>query len=95
TEIVDKIEKRESLLTTHDCVYYKQRLPLETRRDLYFELNKTFPYLNFEEEEIVPIAEQSFLQQRYAEIEEFEERHRQHIIAEEILAKDYFKNINT
>ena len=83
--------KQEPLLTTHDCIYYKQRLPQATADDIHYQLREAFPLLSFEHEAITPIAEDDFYQQRYAEADAFAREHREHIAREEIAAQEYFR----
>lgn len=73
----------EPLLTTHDCVYFKQKLPASTVVDATYQLQQTFPYLRFEHAAIYPIADDAQFAAQFAEVEEFEALHRQHIAREE------------
>jgi hypothetical protein len=82
--------QQEPLLTTHDCIYYKKRLTQSTVDNIYYQLREAFPLLSFEHEEITPIAEDEFYQQRYADVELFEREHREHIAREEVAAKENY-----
>ena len=57
--------------------------------DASYLLNQKFPYLRFEEEEIVPIVEDAYFAARYAQANQFEQEHKQRIAAEELLARGY------
>ena len=83
--------QQEPLLTTHDCIYYKQRLQQHTVDDIHYQMREAFPLLSFEHEAITPIAEDDFYQQRYAEADAFAREHREHIAREEKAAKEYFR----
>jgi hypothetical protein len=89
SDIVFDMTQQETLLTTHDCIYYKNRLSLNVRHDATNFLNQTFPYLRFEEEEIVPIMEDELFNARFADAEQFEQEHLQRIKEQELLARNY------
>lgn len=83
---------QEPLLTTHDCLYFKQKLPASTVADATYLLQQTFPYLRFEHEAIYPIADDTQYAARVAEWEQFEAAHRQHMAQEEQRAYQHFLN---
>jgi hypothetical protein len=83
------LAEQEALLTTHDCVYFKQKLPASTLVDATYQLQQQYFYLRFEHAAIYPIAEDTYFTARFAEVEEFETLHRQHIANEERLAAQH------
>ena len=82
------LTKQEPLLTTHDCIYLKQKLSASQITDITYQLQQTYPYLRFEYEPIFPIATQEQIEKRNAELNQFEQAHREHIRREEIYALD-------
>ena len=74
---------QEALLTTHDCVYFKQKLPNSIVLDATYQLQEKFPYLRFEHKEIYPIAEQTQYEARFADAADFALEHLQHLEREE------------
>ena len=84
-----EVQEIESLLTTHDCLYFKQRLTAESIKDINYHLNKTFQYLRFEHEEIYPIVEDEFFNARYSEQDMDSQRHKEFIINEQRRAESY------
>ncbi len=85
------LTKQEPLLTTHDCVYFKNPLPASVIVDATILLQQTFPYLRFEEQEIVPIMEDDLFNARYADFDNYEKEHKQLIVEQEALAPAYIK----
>lgn len=77
------------LLTTHDCVYFKQKLPASVVLDATVQLQDTFPFLRFEHEAIYPIADAAQFAARFNEADHFEEQHKQHIADETKRAENY------
>jgi hypothetical protein len=73
---------QEPLLTTHDCIYFKQKLPVSQVLDITMQLQEQFPYLRFEHEAIYPIAGDAEYEARFAEADAFELAHKLHIEAE-------------
>jgi len=88
-ELVSDMTQQEPLLTTHDCIYFKNKLSANVKIDAAYLLNQKFPYLRFEEEEIIPIVEDAHFASRYAEANQFEQEHKQRIKEEELLAQKY------
>jgi hypothetical protein len=84
-----KLAEQEALLTTHDCVYFKQKLSADNVKDITYQLQHTFPYLRFEHEPIYPIVEESYHSARFAETEKFEREHKQLITEQEIATQGY------
>lgn len=89
SDLVLDMTQQEPLLTTHDCIYYKNKLPASVKVDASYLLNQTFPYLRFEEREIVPIVEDAYFVARYAQTIQFEQEHKQRIKEQELLARNY------
>ncbi len=83
--------KQDALLTTHDCIYFKQKLPASIVVDATYLLQRTFPYLRFEHEAIYPIADEAQFDARFAEAELMEQEHRQRIEVEERVARKHEK----
>ena len=81
--------KQEPLLTTHDCVYFKQKQPASVVVDATYQLQQTFPFLRFEHEAIYPIADDLHFAARFSEAERFERQHAQHIAEETKRAENY------
>ena len=89
SDLVESMTQQEALLTTHDCIYYKNKLPASVKVDASYLLNQTFPYLRFEEDEIVPIVEDEYFAIRFAQTIQFEQEHKQRIEEQELLAGNY------
>ena len=89
SDLVADMTQQEPLLTTHDCIYYKNKLPASVKVDASYLLNQKFPYLRFEEEEIVPIVEDAYFAARFAQTIQFERKHVQRIKEQELLARNY------
>jgi hypothetical protein len=83
------LAKQEPLLTTHDCIYFKQPLTSEQVIDITLKLQETFTYLRFEHERIYPLAGDPAYEARLREEEEAEREHRLRIEAETERAKHY------
>ncbi len=81
--------EQEPLLTTHDCIYFKQKLPARVVVGATEKLQQTFPFLRFEHEPIYPIAGDDYYAALSAEQERFEAEHRQRIEAEKRRAALY------
>lgn len=84
-----EIAKQEPLLTTHDCIYFKQKLPASVEADLNYLLKLEFPFLCFEHEAIYPIVEQEHFDARFADADRFVLEHLQHLEDEEIDGQRY------
>ena len=85
------VVQQEPLLTTHDCIYFKQKLPASVVADVSVQLQDTFPHLRFEHKAIHPIAEDSYFAQRISDADSLELEHKQHIVEEEIAAQGYLQ----
>lgn len=83
---------QEELLTTHDCIYFKQKISSEKIKDISVKLQEQFPYLCFEHERIYPITGDDAYEARFAEIDQFEREHREFIAAETENARWYKPN---
>jgi hypothetical protein len=79
--------EQEPLLTTHDCLYFRQKLPASVIVDVTVKLQDTFQFLRFEHEAIYPIAEQDQFEARRNEVKRVEAEHRRFIAEQEELAK--------
>ncbi len=80
---------QEPLLTTHDCIYFKQKLPNYLVLDITVKLQQSFPYLRFEHEKIYPIADSEQFDKRFEEQLAFENEHANSIAKEELAARHY------
>jgi hypothetical protein len=76
------LAEQEPLLTTHDCIYFKQKLPASVVVDATYQLQQQYPYLRFEHEAIYPIAEDEYHVARFSEAEQYERQHYEFIAAE-------------
>ena len=83
------LAQQEPLLTTHDCLYFKQKLPAELVKDATTKLQETFAFLRFEHEAIYPIAEQDQFEARFDDAKRFEAEHQQRIAEQTKIAKIY------
>ncbi len=77
-----KLAKQDELLTAHDCIYFKQKLPASVCVDATYLLQQRFPYLRFEHEAIYPIANDVQYAARFADTDLIEQEHRNCIAAE-------------
>ncbi len=77
-----KLAKQDELLTAHDCIYFKQKLPASVCVDATYLLQQTYPYLRFEHEAIYPIADNVQYAARFADTDLIEQEHRNCIAAE-------------
>ena len=84
-----EFSEQAALLTTHDCVYFKRRLPAHVVLDATFKLQQTFPYLRFEHEAIFPIVDDAEFAARFSEADRFELEHKQRIAEQTEIAKLY------
>jgi hypothetical protein len=82
-EEFEKLSGQKALLTTHDCIYFKQKLSSEAVLDITVQLQQTYPYLRFEHEAIYPITDQQTYDSRFAEQVEYERQHKELIAAKE------------
>jgi hypothetical protein len=78
------------LLTTHDCIYFKQKLPASVVVDATHQLQQTYPYLRFEHEAIYPIATDQYYADLRVEADEFERQHHAFIADETKRAALYY-----
>jgi hypothetical protein len=88
-EQFEQLSGQKALLTTHDCIYFKQKLPASAILNITDELQQTFPYLRFEYEPIYPITDKQTYDSRFAEADEYERQHKALIAAKSIEHKDY------
>lgn len=79
----------EPLLTTHDCLYFKTKLPLSFFQDMHFYFSRVFPLLTFEHEAIIPIHAFEDHNKRKTEIDIIQLEHKRFILEQERIAKDY------
>jgi len=82
-----ELAQQEPLLTTHDCLYFKQKLPASVVLDATVKLQDTFTFLRFEHEPIFPIAEQDQFEARRNEVKRVEAEHRRFIAEQTELAE--------
>ena len=73
------LAQQDPLLTTHDCLYFKQKLPASVAVDVTLQLQQTFRYLRFEHQAIYPIADDKQFDARFADAISFEQEHQQRI----------------
>ena len=73
------LAQQEPLLTTHDCLYFKQKLPASVVVDVTMQLQQTLPFLRFEHQAIYPIADEVQFDARFADADSFELQHQQRI----------------
>jgi len=71
------------VLWTHDCLYYKEKLPSDVAADVGYFLRKRFPLINFEYEGVWPIQADEDMGRIFSEADELTEQHRKFIEAEE------------
>jgi len=83
------LARQEPLLTTHDCIYFKEKLSTNQVLDITLALQQVFPYLRFEHKKIYPIADSQQFDRRFAEQLEFEREHAARMAKEELAAKGY------
>ena len=84
-----ELSEQDALLTTHDCIYFKHRLPAHVVADATYQLQQTFPYLCFEHEAIFPIADDAQFAARFSEVDRLEQEHKQRIKEQTEIAKLY------
>jgi len=90
-EKVNELTGMEPLMTVHDCVYYKQRIPTLALQDVHDFIRNVnnFCYVEFEKEQVWPITTQQNFDSRFHEQEQAEQAHKQRIYEEERAAKEY------
>lgn len=88
-EEFERLSGYKALLTTHDCIYFKQKLPLSLRHEILYELQQIFPYLTFEHKPIYPIADQQTYDSRFAEQADYESKHKEWKKEQEAKARDF------
>jgi hypothetical protein len=84
-----ELAEQEALLTTHDCIYFKNKLPASVVVDATAQLQQRFQYLRFEHEKIYPIADDEQFDARFSEADCFEQQHKQLIAEQTELARHY------
>ena len=82
----------DPLLTTHDCIYYKQKLPAETIKDITYMLREEYKYVQFEHEAVYPIRTEEDFARRFSDNEQAEMDHKQFIKEQEWKASGYGNN---
>lgn len=78
-----ELAEQEPLLTTHDCIYFKQKLSSEQVKDITLALQETFIYLRFEHEKTKIIVTQAYFDSRFADEIEAERKHKELIAQQE------------
>jgi hypothetical protein len=89
------LAQQEPLLTTHDCLYFKQKLPASVVLDVTVQLQQTFPFLRFEHEAIYPIATEAQFAERFSDADNFEQEHKRHIATEDAKAAQNYVAANS
>lgn len=87
-----ELTQQEVLLTTHDCIYLKQKLSSEQVKDITLALQGTFIYLRFEHEPIFPIATQAHYDSRFADEIKAERRHKELIAQQQQIAINHVQS---
>jgi hypothetical protein len=85
-----ELAQQEPLLTTHDCLYFKEELPASAVVDITVKLQETFRFLRFEHQAIYPIADEAQFDARFFDADNFEQMHLQHLAAEEASAEQNY-----
>ena len=85
-----RLAPQPPLLTTHDCLYFKQKLPTSVVVDVTLKLQQTFSFLRFEHEVIYPIADEVQFDARFAEADSFELQHQQRIAEQTEIGDIYY-----
>ena len=80
------LAQQDPLLTTHDCLYFKEKLPASAVVDITVKLQETFRFLRFEHKAIYPITDVAQFEARFADAQSFEQQHEQRIAAEQAQA---------
>lgn len=93
-EQLEQLSGQKALLTTHDCIYFKQKLPTDTVLSITYQLQQTYQYLRFEHEAIYPIADDETYNSRFAEQIEFEREHKERMKALEEEHRNYESPLN-
>ena len=89
---IDLVRERtglEPVMTVHDCVYYKQKLPANTVIDAQVIIRADYPYIRIEHQAIYPIGTEQQYNNRFADDEEQEQKHQQCMREEEQQACGY------
>lgn len=79
----------EPLMTVHDCVYYKQKVPLSTIIDAQVIMREDYQFVRIEHEGIYPIATDEHFNSHFNEDKQHEWEHGQRIQQEEHDACNY------
>ncbi|MFZ6755391.1 hypothetical protein ACO0KY_18685 [Undibacterium sp. Dicai25W] len=87
-----ELAEQEPLLTTHDCLYFKQKLSTEQTLSITTQLQETFPYLRFEHEAIYPITTDAAFEERFKETVLEDATHKQRIEEQERLGKCHMRD---
>jgi hypothetical protein len=85
-EQFEQLSEQKALLTTHDCIYFKQKLPVSLKHDILYQLQQTFKYLTFEYRLVRPIVDDETYKSRFAEQIEFEREHKERMKEQELIA---------
>ncbi|NDP64573.1 hypothetical protein [Polaromonas sp.] len=80
-----------AILPTHDCLYFKNRLPVDLINDITIVLQSRFPLLRFDHTAILPIRENDYQHKAYNDYYEHSRNH-MHLMSEQEFALGYMKN---
>lgn len=88
-DIVRERSGQEPLLSVHDCVYYKQKLPSSVVIDAQVILREEYQFIKIEHEPIYPIGTEAQYHDHFADNEQQHTEHQQRIHQEELVARGY------
>jgi len=81
-----ELAEQEPLLTTHDCIYFKQKLSDDQIKYISWALQQRFRYLCFEHEKIYPITTQVHYGSRFTDEIKADRQHKEVIAQQEQIA---------
>jgi len=87
--IIRESTSLEPLMTVHDCIYYRQKLPSRAVIDAQVLLRDEYPYVRVEHEAIYPISTRDHFDTRFDNDQQAELEHKQRIHEEEHAARGY------
>jgi hypothetical protein len=81
------VKSQDAILHTHDCLYFKKKLPLSDMQNAAYALQKSYPLLQFEHEAIFPIHHNKDVKVDNA-VQQIDD-HKQRMAQQELAAQGY------
>jgi len=92
-QLIESMTGLTPLMTVHDCVYYRQKLPTSAVIDCQIILREEYEYIRIEHEDIWPIGTDQQFNQRFEQDNLEEQEHKNRVYQEELDACSYQSDI--